>query len=77
IEIKKNIPMGAGLGGGSSYAATTLIALRDFYLPQLSNEEMIPLAVKLGADVPIFVYGKSAWAEGIGEILYHKDFSPQ
>ncbi|EDZ90273.1 4-(cytidine 5'-diphospho)-2-C-methyl-D-erythritol kinase [Francisella tularensis] len=77
IEIKKNIPMGAGLGGGSSNAATTLIALRDYYLPQLSNQEMIPLAAKLGADVPIFVYGKSAWAEGIGEILYHKDFSPQ
>lgn len=48
IEIKKNIPMGAGLGGGSSNAATTLIALRDYYLPQLSNEEMIPLAAKLG-----------------------------
>lgn len=77
IEIKKNIPMGAGLGGGSSNAATTLIALRDYYLPQLSNEEMIPLAAKLGADVPIFVYGKSAWAEGIGEILCHKDFDPQ
>ena len=77
IEIKKNIPMGAGLGGGSSNAATTLIALRDHYLPKLSNEEMIPLAAKLGADVPIFVYGKSAWAEGIGEILYHKDFNPQ
>ena len=77
IEIKKNIPMGAGLGGGSSNAATTLITLRDYYLPELSNEEMIPLATKLGADVPIFLYGKSAWAEGIGEILHHKDFSPQ
>ena len=77
IEIKKNIPMGAGLGGGSSNAATTLITLRDYYLPELSNEEMIPLATKLGADVPIFLYGRSAWAEGVGEILHHNDFSPQ
>ena len=75
IKIKKNIPIGAGLGGGSSNAATTLITLRDYYLPELSNEEMIPLATKLGADVPIFLYGKSAWAEGIGEIFHHKDFS--
>ncbi|MBK2278422.1 4-(cytidine 5'-diphospho)-2-C-methyl-D-erythritol kinase [Francisella philomiragia] len=77
IDIIKNIPMGAGLGGGSSNAATTLIALRDYYLPELSNEQMIPLATKLGADVPIFVYGRSAWAEGIGDVLYSKDFEQQ
>lgn len=77
IDIIKNIPMGAGLGGGSSNAATTLIALRDYYLPELSNEEMIPLAKKLGADVPIFLYGRSAWAEGIGDILYPKEFEQQ
>ena len=77
IELIKNIPMGAGLGGGSSNAATTLMAMRDFYMPSLSNQEMIPLATKLGADVPIFLYGRSAWAEGIGEVLYHKNFEEQ
>ncbi|GAB4221769.1 MAG: 4-(cytidine 5'-diphospho)-2-C-methyl-D-erythritol kinase [Francisella sp.] len=75
IDVIKNIPMGAGLGGGSSNAATTLIALRDYYLPELSNEDMMPLARKLGADVPVFLYTKSAWAEGIGDLLYPKDFA--
>lgn len=77
VELSKEIPMGAGLGGGSSNAAITLMAMRDFYMPELSNQEMIGLAAKLGADVPIFLYGKSAWAEGIGDILYHKDFKEQ
>jgi 4-diphosphocytidyl-2-C-methyl-D-erythritol kinase len=77
IKLVKNIPMGAGLGGGSSNAATTLMALRDFYLPELSNRDMLGIAAKLGADVPIFLYGRSAWAEGVGEILYPKDFSTQ
>ncbi|MED7820279.1 MULTISPECIES: 4-(cytidine 5'-diphospho)-2-C-methyl-D-erythritol kinase [unclassified Francisella] len=74
VELLKRIPMGAGLGGGSSNAATTLMALRDFYIPRLSNEDMMSLAVKLGADVPIFLYGKSAWAEGIGDQLCQKNF---
>ncbi|QIV95326.1 4-diphosphocytidyl-2-C-methyl-D-erythritol kinase [Allofrancisella inopinata] len=74
IDVVKNIPMGAGLGGGSSNAATTLMAMRDHYVPDLKNSEMISLAVKLGADVPIFLYGRSAWAEGVGEVLYPKDF---
>ncbi|AJC48412.1 4-(cytidine 5'-diphospho)-2-C-methyl-D-erythritol kinase [Allofrancisella guangzhouensis] len=75
IEVIKNIPMGAGLGGGSSNAATTLIAMRDHYTPDVKNSEMISLATKLGADVPIFLYGRSAWAEGVGEVLYPKDFN--
>ncbi|MFT4694130.1 MAG: 4-diphosphocytidyl-2-C-methyl-D-erythritol kinase [Francisella sp.] len=74
IHVNKNIPMGAGLGGGSSNAATTLIAMRDYYKLNLKNTEMLHLAAKLGADVPIFLYGKSAWAEGVGEVLHHKDF---
>lgn len=74
VDVVKNIPMGAGLGGGSSNAAVTLMAMRDHYLPELSNQEMIPLGTELGADVPIFLYGKSAWAEGVGEILHPKDF---
>ena len=74
IYLNKNIPMGAGMGGGSSNAATTLIAMRDYYKPEIKNTEMLHLATKLGADVSIFLYGKSAWAEGIGEVLYHKDF---
>ena len=74
IYVNKNIPMGAGLGGGSSNAATTLMAMRDCYKPEVKNTDMLQLAVKLGADVPIFLYGKSAWAEGIGEVLHHKDF---
>ncbi|WP_150467170.1 4-(cytidine 5'-diphospho)-2-C-methyl-D-erythritol kinase [Francisella sp. SYW-9] len=77
IELVKQIPMGAGLGGGSSNAAIALMAMRDFYMPGLSNQDMLELAAKLGADVPIFLYGKSAWAEGIGDKLYHKDFKEQ
>lgn len=74
IDVIKNIPMGAGLGGGSSNAAVTLMAMRDYYLPNLTNQELIELGAKLGADVPIFLYGRSAWAEGIGELLYPKRF---
>ncbi|AXA32978.1 4-(cytidine 5'-diphospho)-2-C-methyl-D-erythritol kinase [Francisella adeliensis] len=74
VFVEKNIPMGAGLGGGSSNAATTLIAMRDYYRPNLANADMLHLGAKLGADVPIFLYGRSAWAEGIGDILHDKDF---
>jgi len=74
IYVNKNIPMGAGLGGGSSNAATTLIAMKDHYKPEIKNTDMLNLATKLGADVPIFIYGKSAWAEGIGEVLQQKNF---
>ncbi|SEO89775.1 4-(cytidine 5'-diphospho)-2-C-methyl-D-erythritol kinase [Acinetobacter sp. yr461] len=69
IKIEKNIPMGAGLGGGSSNAATTLIVLNQLWECGLNKEQLSDYGVKLGADVPIFIYGKNAWAEGIGEHL--------
>ena len=69
ISIEKNIPMGAGLGGGSSNAATTLIVVNQLWQCGLNTEQLAELGVKLGADVPIFVHGHNAWAEGIGEQL--------
>ena len=69
IRIEKNIPMGAGLGGGSSNAATTLIVVNQLWHCGLNTEQLAELGVKLGADVPIFVHGRNAWAEGIGEHL--------
>lgn len=69
ISIDKHIPMGAGLGGGSSNAATTLIVVNQLWQCGLNTEQLAELGVKLGADVPIFVHGQNAWAEGIGERL--------
>jgi 4-diphosphocytidyl-2-C-methyl-D-erythritol kinase len=69
IEIDKRLPMGAGLGGGSSDAATTLLALNRLWKLDLPREELQALALKLGADVPFFVFGKNAFAEGVGEAL--------
>ncbi len=69
ISIDKQIPMGGGLGGGSSNAATTLIALNRLWGLDLSMLELANIGLQLGADVPIFVRGESAWAEGIGEQL--------
>ncbi|WP_347473975.1 4-(cytidine 5'-diphospho)-2-C-methyl-D-erythritol kinase [Acinetobacter thermotolerans] len=69
IRLEKNIPMGAGLGGGSSNAATTLIVVNQLWDCGLETEQLAELGVKLGADVPIFVHGRNAWAEGIGEHL--------
>ncbi|TCB70626.1 4-(cytidine 5'-diphospho)-2-C-methyl-D-erythritol kinase [Acinetobacter sp. ANC 4177] len=69
ICIEKNIPMGAGLGGGSSNAAATLIVLNKLWQCGLVTEQLARLGLKLGADVPIFVHGRNAWAEGIGEHL--------
>ncbi|WP_455202664.1 4-(cytidine 5'-diphospho)-2-C-methyl-D-erythritol kinase [Kaarinaea lacus] len=69
ISIEKNLPMGGGLGGGSSDAATTLVALNELWSVNLSQAELIDLGSSLGADIPIFIYGQSAWAEGIGEKL--------
>lgn len=69
IDLIKNLPMGAGIGGGSSNAATTLVALNTLWELYLSEEELMQIGKSLGADVPIFIYGKSAWAEGIGEKL--------
>ncbi len=69
IDIEKHIPMGAGLGGGSSNAATTLLALNHLWNTQLDLDELALLGRQLGADVPVFIYGKNAWAEGVGEQL--------
>jgi len=69
IGIVKRLPMGGGLGGGSSDAATTLIALNRLWHTGLSRDRLQQLALKLGADVPVFVFGENAFAEGIGERL--------
>jgi 4-diphosphocytidyl-2-C-methyl-D-erythritol kinase len=69
IRIAKRIPMGGGLGGGSSDAATVLLALNHLWRCGLSIEELARLGLPLGADVPVFVRGSSAWAEGVGERL--------
>jgi len=69
IFYHKEIPHGAGLGGGSSDAATTLIALNRLWGTGLSRQELMSLAVTLGADVPVFVFGDNAFAQGIGEQL--------
>ncbi|WP_305464752.1 4-(cytidine 5'-diphospho)-2-C-methyl-D-erythritol kinase [Photobacterium leiognathi] len=69
IHIDKILPMGGGLGGGSSNAATTLVALNHLWQTNLSVDELAEIGLKLGADVPVFVRGTSAFAEGIGEKL--------
>lgn len=69
IYLEKNIPMGGGLGGGSSDAATTLLALNRLWQLQLTQEQLLDLGLQLGADVPVFVFGQNAFAEGVGEKL--------
>ncbi len=69
IQIEKKIPMGGGLGGGSSDAATTLLALNQLWHLHLSSDILAQLGLSLGADVPVFVQGHAAWAEGVGESL--------
>lgn len=69
IALDKRIAMGGGLGGGSSDAATVLLALNRLWKLQLSRDELLQLGLQLGADVPVFIFGRDAWAEGIGERL--------
>ncbi len=69
IRIDKRIPLGAGLGGGSSNAATTLVALNRLWNLGFTIDELATLGLSLGADVPVFVRGQAAWAEGVGERL--------
>lgn len=69
ISLDKRLPMGGGLGGGSSDAATTLLALDRLWCLELGTERLAELGLRLGADVPVFVHGRAAWAEGIGERL--------
>jgi 4-diphosphocytidyl-2-C-methyl-D-erythritol kinase len=69
IHLTKRLPMGGGLGGGSSDAATTLIALNELWETRLPREDLAHLGLTLGADVPVFVRGQAAWGEGVGEQL--------
>ncbi|SFV55845.1 4-diphosphocytidyl-2-C-methyl-D-erythritol kinase [hydrothermal vent metagenome] len=69
IKINKKIPIGGGLGGGSSNAAIVLMALNELWEINLSKEKLMELGGSLGADVPFFIFGKNAWAEGVGDKL--------
>jgi 4-diphosphocytidyl-2-C-methyl-D-erythritol kinase len=69
IQLRKRIPVGGGLGGGSSNAATTLLALNQLWNLELDRSRLGQLGRSLGADVPVFVGARTAWAEGVGEIL--------
>nr|WP_315397732.1 4-(cytidine 5'-diphospho)-2-C-methyl-D-erythritol kinase [uncultured Duganella sp.] len=69
IAIDKILPMGGGLGGGSSDAATTLMVLNHLWQAGLSKEELMALGLPLGADIPFFIFGETAFAEGVGEAL--------
>nr|WP_111873741.1 4-(cytidine 5'-diphospho)-2-C-methyl-D-erythritol kinase [Aeromonas bivalvium] len=69
IRLEKILPMGGGIGGGSSDAATTLVALNHLWQAGLTQDELAELGVSLGADVPVFVRGRAAFAEGVGEQL--------
>jgi len=76
IELAKLLPVGGGLGGGSSDAATVLLVLNRFWKLQLKRHELMALGLRLGADVPVFLYGRSALAQGIGERLSALELAP-
>jgi 4-diphosphocytidyl-2-C-methyl-D-erythritol kinase len=67
ITVDKRLPMGGGLGGGSSDAATALVALNHLWETGLDDDQLAALGLQLGADVPVFVLGRACWAEGVGE----------
>ena len=73
ITLEKRLPLGGGVGGGSSDAATTLLALNHLWDCDLDTESLTELGLRLGADVPVFINGRSAWAENIGESLLPMD----
>jgi 4-diphosphocytidyl-2-C-methyl-D-erythritol kinase len=73
ISLDKRIPMGGGFGGGSSDAATVLVGLNHLWRTALNIDELAEIGLKLGADVPVFVRGHSAWAEGVGDELVPLD----
>ncbi|WOJ95015.1 4-(cytidine 5'-diphospho)-2-C-methyl-D-erythritol kinase [Congregibacter variabilis] len=77
IKLLKRLPTGGGLGGGSSDAATTLLGLRQLWNLDVSIDDLAELGLQLGADVPVFVRGHSAWAEGIGEKLSPIELPPR
>ncbi len=74
IEVDKQLPMGGGVGGGSSNAATVLVGLNCLWETGFSRERLAELGLSLGADIPVFVQGHAAWAEGVGERLAPVDF---
>ena len=76
LALEKNLPIGGGLGGGSSDAATVLLVLNKLWDLKLANSELRELGARLGADVPVFVYGRNALGEGIGERLTPIDLAP-
>ena len=69
IRLEKRIPVQGGLGGGSSDAATTLVALNEIWGLRLDPAALAAISLELGADIPLFVHGRSAWGEGVGELL--------
>jgi 4-diphosphocytidyl-2-C-methyl-D-erythritol kinase len=73
IEIDKRIPLGGGFGGGSSNAATVLVGLNEMWQTGLNVAELAAIGAKIGADIPVFIHGRSAWAEGVGELLQPLD----
>jgi|SRR5690606_38504177 4-diphosphocytidyl-2-C-methyl-D-erythritol kinase len=75
IHLEKRLPMGGGLGGGSSNAATTLVALNYLWQCGLTRAQLHDLGLQLGADVPVFIGAQSAWAEGVGEQLQPLELS--
>jgi 4-diphosphocytidyl-2-C-methyl-D-erythritol kinase len=77
IELEKRIPVGAGLGGGSSDAATTLLALNRLWKTGFDREALAEIGGGLGADVPFFIFGRPAWAEGVGDRLRDIDVPPR
>ncbi len=77
IRLDKQLPIGGGLGGGSSNAATTLLALNHLWELKLSRQRLAEIGLQLGADVPVFVMGRAAWAEGIGEQLSPYNFAEE
>lgn len=76
ISIDKRLPMGGGLGGGSSDAATVLLALNHLWQLGLSRQRLQKIGLSLGADVPVFIFGRNAFAEGVGELLRPMDMPP-
>jgi len=76
LELEKTLPVGGGLGGGSSDAATVLLVLNRLWDLRLGRKELMALGLRLGADVPVFLYGRSALGEGVGERLKGVDLGP-
>lgn len=77
IRLRKNLPMGGGLGGGSSDAATVLLALNHLWQTGLARSELEPLALQIGADAPVFVHGRNTFAEGVGESFNDVELPPR